>query len=88
MTLQSPADDEVVALRYDEPAAAEELAAWCDGRVVPVPGAPEAPPAIWVPTQGEARPALLGDWIIKQGTDRWLTCSPEDFAARFEPAAE
>lgn len=84
MTLQSPADDEVVALRYDEPAAAEELARWCDGRLAPVP---DGPPAILVPSQGQARPALLGDWIVRGGQGDWLTCSPEEFAARFEPAS-
>jgi hypothetical protein len=89
---------QVVALRFDEPAAAEDLARWCDGEVERVrAGAPgdsgdsgDGPPVehvvIWVPGREGPRPARLGDWIVCHPDGSFRPVTPEDFAARYEPA--
>lgn len=80
--------DAVVALHFDEPAVADELARWCSGQVEQVPD-PDVPgvvhPTIWVPSVRGPRPAPLGYWIIRRGEDDFLPQSPEDFAATHEP---
>lgn len=88
MSLDKPAPDEVLALRYDEVAAAEDLATWCQGhveRLVSLDGT-ERPPVVWVPTRREPKAAMLGDWIVRDPDGSFRAYSPEAFAARFEPA--
>jgi hypothetical protein len=75
----------VVALRYDEVAVAQDLAAWCGGELE-VSDDADQPPRIWVPTDKGPRPASLGDWIVRRMTGGYYPCSPEDFAARHSPA--
>lgn len=83
MTL--PDDPSVVtALRYDEPAAAADLASWCEGQLEAA-SAPDVPPTIWVPTRKGPKPASLGDWIVRRGWGDYYPCSPADFAAMHEP---
>jgi hypothetical protein len=78
-------DDQVMALHYDEPAAAEELARWCGGEAT----TPEEDPdrvVLLVPTAVGAQPAELGDWIVRLADGDFRPFSAEDFAARFTPA--
>lgn len=68
---------DVVALRFDEPTVAADLARWCAGEVE---GA-----VIWVPGGDHPEAARLGDWIVMNPDGTFSPCSPEDFAARYEP---
>ena len=78
---------DVVALRFDEPRVAADLARWCGGEVQELPR--ETPGGesalIWVPGPDHPRPARLGDWIVKNPDGTFSPCSPADFAARYEP---
>lgn len=75
----------VVALCFDEPAIADDLAQWCGGRVERLDG-PEGPQVIvWIPSTRGLRPALLGHWIVRHGPDDYTAVPPEDFLARYEP---
>jgi hypothetical protein len=74
----------VVALHFDEPAIAEELASWCEGAVVEgIDG-----PVVDVPTLDGPHPAALGDWVVRRGDGDFVACSPEEFAAHYAPADE
>jgi hypothetical protein len=68
---------DVVALRFDEPAVAADLARWCGGQVE---GA-----VIWVPGLDHPKAARRGDWIVMNSDGTFSPCSPEEFAARYEP---
>lgn len=82
--LQAQPGSIVVALHFDEPAVAQELATWCGGAVVEgVDG-----PVVDVPTLDGPRPAGLGDWIVRRMDGDFLACSPEEFAAHYAPAEE
>ena len=86
MSLEALSPDEVLALRFDDESAAEELAAWCGGKVERV--ATEAGTVvttIWVPTVKGPRPALLGTWIVKAADGGVRVMDAEDFAARHAP---
>lgn len=84
MSRQLLGDDEVLALRYDEPAAAADLTSWCTGELVVC--APPTPPTIMVPTAAGPLPARLGDWIVRAGAGDFRPYTPEEFAAHFRPA--
>lgn len=85
---ESPVDGDVVALRFDEEAVAEDLARWCDGQVVMAEGVDGTiTTTIYVPTARGPRPALFGDWIVLTPDGQFAPCSPAKFAARFEPQA-
>jgi hypothetical protein len=89
MPLDDLAPDEALALRFDEPAAAEDLAAWCGGHVErfrDADGQGDHRVVVWVPTDRGHRPAGLGSWIVRRGADRFEAVSATDFAARFQPA--
>ena len=90
MSLEDPAPDEVVALRYDEVAAVDDLATWCHGRVEQLASfdGVERPPVLWVPTRREPKAAMLGDWVVREPDGSYQAYSPEGFAARFEPAEQ
>lgn len=77
--------DEVMALRFDEVGAAEDLAAWCNGEVSHPVDHPELV-VILVPSVEAAKPAHLGDWIVRESDGTHRVYGPEAFAARFEPA--
>lgn len=77
-------DKIVTALRYDEPALAQELASWCGGELQ-LSASGDVAPTIWVPTRSGPRPASLGDWIVRREWGDYYPCSPEDFAATHEP---
>jgi hypothetical protein len=84
VSLKQPDPSHVTALRFDEPAAAGDLAAWCDGEVaVPVDDPDDI--TILVPHINGPRPARLGDWIVLEGEGSYRPYSPAAFAARFEP---
>ncbi len=85
MTLQDPTPSEVTALRFDEPAIAEELATWCGGEVALPEDAPDAV-TILVPDINGPKPAHLGDWIVLDVDGSYRPYSPTAFAARFEPS--
>ncbi len=88
MSPSRPGAREVVALRFDEHAVAEDLAVWCGGRVTWAPGEDGRPVVtIWVPTHKGPRPALFGDWIVRRGDEDYQPYAPQDFAARFEPSS-
>ena len=84
-----PLDDlqpgEVMALRFDEPSAAEDLAAWCNGEVTHPVDEPDVL-VILVPGVEAAHPARLDDWIVREADGTHRVFSPEEFRARFEPA--
>ena len=75
-----PSPDTVMALRFDSGSEAGDLALWCDGSVELLGG---GPPVVWVPTPHGARPALLGDWIVRRGAGTFRPYAPSDFAAQF-----
>ena len=82
------AEDEVVALRYDEIAVTEELASWCNGEVARREGADgpdEDALVILVPTAKGPLPAQFGDWIVRRDEGDFYPCSPETFAALHQP---
>lgn len=74
----------VAALHYDEASAAEDLAAWCDGEVVP-PTIEGAAPTIWVPTYKGPKPASLGDWIVRRGEGEYYPMTANEFAMTHTP---
>ncbi len=74
----------VTALRYDEPAVAEELATWCGGELE-VAQDEAVPPTIWVPTVKGPRPAAVGDWIVRRASGDYYPCTAAVFEARHEP---
>jgi hypothetical protein len=87
MSIEEPAPDEVVALRFDEAAVAEEIAAWCGGRVEHTPvheGSPTT--CVWVPTAKGPRAALLGDWVVRHAPDQHEVMDSTTFAALHTPA--
>ena len=75
-----PRPDTVMALRFDSDSEADDLALWCEGTVELLDG---GPPVVWVPTPHGARPALLGDWIVRRGAGTFRPYAPGDFAAQF-----
>jgi hypothetical protein len=75
----------VTALRFDEPAVAQDLAVWCGGEVAVPVDAPDDL-TILVPDINGPKPAHLGDWIVLEGDGSYRAYSPEAFAAKFEPA--
>lgn len=83
MTVGAEDESVVTALRYDEPAVAADLAAWCGGDLEVVEDG--LPPTIWVPTSKGPRPATLGNWIVRRMTGDYYPCSPDEFAARHAP---
>jgi hypothetical protein len=87
MSLEDPAPDEVLALRFDEKAVAEEIAAWCGGKVERTP-VHDGPPTtcIWVPTSKGPRAALLGDWVVRHAEDEHVVMDSAAFAALHSPA--
>ena len=74
----------VTALRYDEPAVADDLAKWCGGEVKASPRRGLAP-TIWVPTQRGPKPAVLGDWIVRTLEGDFYPCDGADFAVQHLP---
>jgi len=86
MSLDALSPDEVLALRFDEKAVAEELADWCAGSIERV--ATESGTivtTIWVPTVKGPRPAMLGSWIVRAADGSVTVMDAEDFAARHAP---
>ena len=86
MSGQPWGDDEVLALRYDEPALAGELARWCGGHVERTPAGDDVVTTLVVPTARGPRTARLGDWIAMHEPGDFHVFTPEDFAARHSPA--
>lgn len=84
MTLPAGDPPVVTALRYDEPAVAEELAIWCAGELE-VAQDGSVPPTIWVPTLKGPRPAAVGDWIVRRAAGDYYPCTSAVFEARHEP---
>lgn len=84
MTLEALAPDEVLALRFDEPAAAEDFARWCDGAVERL-GTPDGVvTTLWVPTRKGPRPAVLGSWLVRHAEDDWEVMDAAAFEARHQ----
>lgn len=87
MSIEDPAPDEVVALRFDETAVAEDIAAWCGGKVERTPVLDGEPTTcIWVPTPKGPRAALLGDWVVRRGEEDHAVLDSTAFAALHSPA--
>lgn len=87
MPIDALAPDEVLALRFDEPAVAEELAAWCGGQVeraVAEDGSVTA--TVWVPTAKGPRPAVLGDWVVRRSVEDHTVMDAAAFTAMHGPA--
>lgn len=78
-------DDEVTALRFDSPAVADELALWCGGEVTHPVDEPDVL-VILVPVPEAAKPARLGDWIVREPDGTHRVYEEAEFAARFEPS--
>lgn len=80
--------DEVVALRFDELAIADELAAWCGGEVAlrsDIEEPNEDRTVILVPTAKGPQPASFGDWIVRRSEGDFYPCSPDKFALLHDP---
>jgi len=87
MSLDALDDDEVVALRFDVAAVAQEIAAWCGGKVEHARGADgDVVTTVWVPTAKGSRPALLGDWVVRRGEEDHTVMDGVAFAARHAPS--
>lgn len=78
--------DEVLALRYDEPAAAVDLALWCEGHLEEAPDG--GPPVIWIPGKDGPEAAVVGTWVVRYADGQWAALSPRQFAATFEPVVD
>lgn len=87
MPIDALEPDEVLALRFDEPAVADELAAWCGGQVERAQAADGTGTAtVWVPTAKGPRPAVLGDWVVRRADGDHAVQDPVAFAAMHGPA--
>ncbi len=75
VSLENLDEDEVLALRYDEPAAGTELAKWCGGGLVGH--------TITVPTTAGPAPAEVGDWIVRDAAGAYTVHSHEDFVLHY-----
>lgn len=78
MSLEHLEPDEVLALRYDEPSSAADLAEWCGGGLV---GS-----SITVPSGVGVAPAALGDWIVRDAGGGFSVVPHEQFALRYGTA--
>lgn len=86
MPLDDLTPDEVVALRFDETAIADEMAQWCGGSVERVTGEDgTVVTTIWAPTSRGPRPAVLGDWIVRGADGDVQVMDATAFAARHDP---
>jgi hypothetical protein len=81
MSVADPADPEVAAVHFDERAIAEDLASWCDGRVVFIDGES----CVRLPAPPGRHLARPGDWIVRLGDGEFIAMGSEEFAARMEP---
>ena len=77
MSLDKLDRDEVIALRFEDPSFADELASWCDGGVI---GA-----TITVPVGSGMPPAVVGDWVVRDAQGRFEVLLHETFVLRFGP---
>jgi hypothetical protein len=79
--------DEVLALRFDETAVADELALWCGGSVERTAAEDgSVVTTVWAPTSKGPRPAVLGDWIVRTPDGGVQVMDAIAFAARHDPA--
>ena len=78
MSLEELAPDEVIALRFEDAAVAEELATWCDGGLMGE--------TITVPTGIGVQPAHVGDWIVRDASGHFEVLSHDRFALKYGPA--
>lgn len=86
MPLDDLTPDEVLALRFDEAAVADELAEWCGGSVERVPAEDgSVVTTVWAPTRRGPRPAVLGDWIVRSAEGDVQVMDATAFAARHAP---
>ena len=86
MGLDGLAPDEVLALHFDVAGVADEIAAWCGGKVERTQAADGTIAAtVWVPTVKGPRPALLGDWVVRRGPDDHAVMDAVAFAATHQP---
>jgi hypothetical protein len=85
MSSSTPEGTQVTALHFDEPAVADDLAAWCGGEVAVPEDAPDDV-TILVPDLNGPRPARIGDWIVLEPEGHFRPYTPLAFAARFEPS--
>lgn len=87
MNLEALAPDEVVALCFDEVAVADEMAAWCAGKVErTIARDGDVVTTLWVPTAKGPRPAVLGDWIVRRDEDDYTVMVGAAFEASHAPA--
>jgi len=75
VSLENLDEDEVLALRYDEPATGDELALWCGGGLLGQ--------TITVPTSAGPAPAEVGDWIVRDATGVFTVHAHEDFVLHY-----
>lgn len=75
VSLEQLEPDEVLALRYDTPAAGVDLAEWCVGGLLGE--------TITVPTSRGAATARVGDWIVRDAQGAFTVHSHEDFALHY-----
>ena len=78
MSLEHLEPDEVLALRYDEPSSAADLAEWCSGGLVGR--------TITVPSLHGVASAELGDWIVRDAEGSFSVLPHEQFALRYGTA--
>jgi len=85
--LDDLAPDEVLALRFDDAAVADDLAQWCGGSVERVPAEDgTVVTTVWAPTTRGPRPAVLGDWVVRTAEGGVQVMDAIAFAARHAPA--
>jgi len=75
VSLENLDDDEVLALRYDEPATGDELARWCGGRLLGQ--------TITVPTTSGPTSAEVGDWIVRDALGAFTVHPHEEFVLHY-----
>lgn len=70
-------------------AGARDLARWCNGREILLPGAGNGPIraiALWTPMATHR--ALPGDWIVREAPCRYVVVPADEFAATYQPVEE
>ncbi len=75
VSLENLDDDEVLALRYDEPATGDELALWCGGGLLGQ--------TITVPTTAGPTSAEVGDWIVRDAEGAFTVHPHEEFVLHY-----
>lgn len=78
MSLEALDPDEVLALHYDGPSVAADLAHWCEGGLV-------GDVLVLVGRDGGTTTAHVGDWLVRHADNGYEVLSAAAFAQRYGP---